>query len=514
MKCETMQLAASERLDGERLSPDIVASLDTHLEACAQCRAFLNGAAHVRSALRIRPAEDVPDLTASIMRAVQQEPVALRRRARASVRGVAAPMHLRPRHLAPVTAALVLGLILGSAVVGGPWQRPSTAPLAMAAVIRDSQSAAGTVTAYRATYAITERGLSAEVPQRQLTMDVAFRAPEQYRVDISDKTAYPSKAWTPTDLTYVGNGRATYRSGPTGCPGDLPVQECPRTQATVTRTSASSLATSPPSDLVIPLTSLADTPGVRITGTGTVSDRPAVRIEIPYERAEPLFSFTGLGGRWRPFFPSDRVVLWLDQAHWFPLRYTVYPSQDPQRRAWELRFGLPVESSGGWIFDVRATGIDRTAPVGSFAIPRVVQAQPVPLAQLPERLGYAPLTPPLPEGFSLRATLMPPGPGASSPMSILSYTRGLTYLVIAEHPGSGLDGVSGAGPGTEQVRLTNGGIAYYSAATQDHGRTLSIRSSSGETLYLETNLTRERLLAIAGSLPILGQAALPSGTSG
>ena len=101
-----------------------------------------------------------------------------------------------------------------------------------------------------------------------------------------------------------------------------------------------------------------------------------------------------------------------------------------------------------------------------------------------------------------------------SPTSILTYTRGLSYLVIAEHPHASPAGSAAPGPGAQEVRLANGSIAYYVAPTQQHGRTLSIRSSSETTLYLETNLTREGLLAIAGSLSIMGRVVPPSGSSG
>jgi hypothetical protein len=35
-----------------------------------------------------------------------------------------------------------------------------------------------------------------------------------------------------------------------------------------------------------------------------------------FDRAAPLFPFLR-GGTWRPFFPEDRVVLWLDATSWF-----------------------------------------------------------------------------------------------------------------------------------------------------------------------------------------------------
>src|SRR4029450_148134 len=91
-----------------------------------------------------------------------------------------------------------------------------------------------------------------------------------------------------------------------------------------------------------------------VLGRGTVLGRPAVRVEVPFERAEPLFPFLSIGGDWRPFFPNDRVRIWLDERNWFPLRWDVYPATGAERDAWALRFGLPDEPSHRSVFSVHA----------------------------------------------------------------------------------------------------------------------------------------------------------------
>jgi hypothetical protein len=53
------------------------------------------------------------------------------------------------------------------------------------------------------------------------------------------------------------------------------------------------------------------------------------------------------------------------------------------------------------------------------------------------------------------------------------------------------------------VQLANGSVAYYEPATTDHGRRLSIHAA-GTDLYVETNLSRDKLLRVAGSLPVTG----------
>lgn len=502
MSCDRSQVAISEQMDGEHLAPGVALALDAHLESCPRCRAFRDGSERMRAAVRIRPAEPIPDLTERIMVAVRAETSVrparwLRRPSR----------HAQPRsrRLGAVAAALVVGLVAGSMAVGGPWQTSSTRPVAAAAVVRDVQAAASSVQDYRANLAITERGLSTLVPERHLAMQVAFRAPGQFRLDVHDQTTYPSNAWTPTDLTYIANGLSTYRSGPTGCPGDLPVGVCPPTRSTVTRDTRLDAGASLAADLVLPLTTLGTAHGVRVLGTGTMLGRPTTTVQVSFARAAPLFPFLQLGGTWRPFYPGDRVVLTLDSRSWFPLRSTVYASTDPDRRAWELRFGLPMERPNVAILDVRVTSFDQRAPaLNEFAIPGGVSAT-VPLSSLPEAVGYVPVTPTQPGDLRLTAAAAPPRSGAGGPTSLLTYARGLTYLVIGERSGWLGPGPFGlADAQAEIVPLTGDGVAYYEPATPDHGRILSVHTSATD-LFLETNLSRSRLLSVASSLPVRGE---------
>src|SRR3972149_6142459 len=82
----------------------------------------------------------------------------------------------------------------------------------------------------------------------------------------------------------------------------------------------------PPTALVLPLDVLTDAEDVTVLGRGTVLGRRAVRVEVPFERARPLFPFLSLGGQWRPFFERDRVRIWLDERSWFPLRGGGFPA--------------------------------------------------------------------------------------------------------------------------------------------------------------------------------------------
>ncbi len=470
MNCDRAQAVLSDRLDGERSVERVGAAVDEHTATCPRCRSFEANALRVRASVRLVPAEPVPDLVGPIMARVSSEAATVPRGrwrtppARAS----------RSHRLTPVIAAMIAGLMAGSVVVGGPWQRSTTTPIAAAAVVMDVQAAAPSLDAFAATFAVTEHGLSPEVPERRLRMDVAFLAPQRFRLDVHDETAYASSRWTPTNLTFIADGSSTYRSGATGCPADLPAGGCPPTRTTVTTHSVYSVLAPAPADLVLPLTTFSSANGIEVLGTDRVAGRDAIRVRLTFARARPLFPFLQLGGTWRPFFDDDRVDLWLDASGWFPLRYTVYPSSDPSRAPWELRFGLPHEATGEPIFDVRLTSLDpRPADPSTFEVPGFSRGRSMPLASLARRVGYLPATPTSPGALRLSSAVVPPGDEPDAPESVLLYTDGMAYVRIGERPDwQGTDAVRprgrvrpAGGSGRRQRRvLRTGGRGARTAA--------------------------------------------------
>ncbi len=506
MNCDRAQAVLSDRLDGERAPERVGLAVDEHAASCARCRSFEAGAVRLRASVRVRAAEPVPDLVGSIMARVASE-ASVRPRERVLVPAAGRRRPGRSRRLTPVIAAAVAGLMAGSVVVGGPWQRPTTRPIAAAAVVLGVQATAPSLDAFAATFAVTEHGLSPDVPERRLRMDVAFLAPQRFRLDVTDQTTYPSTRWTPTDLTFVADGTSTYRSGATGCPANLPDGGCPPTRTTVTTRSAYSLRAPAPADLVLPLTTFSSADGIEVVGTDRVAERDAIRVRLTFARARALFPFLQLGGTWRPFFDDDRVDLWLDAAGWFPLRYTVVPSTDPSRAPWELRFGLPHEPTDRPIFDVRLTSIEREAPDAStFDVPGWSRAPSVPLASFPRRVGYLPVTPAEPGALRLSGAVVPPGDEDDVPRSVLLYTDGMSYVRIGERPD--WTGRSLFGPideAAQQVDLVGGGVAYYEPAGDGLGRRVAIHAAE-TNVFLESNLPRAQLLAVAASIPVRGRA--------
>lgn len=66
MDCDLARLALSAGLDGEA-SPRELDALDAHLAGCPGCLRWSHQAAAVHRAVRVRPAEPVPDLVAGVL---------------------------------------------------------------------------------------------------------------------------------------------------------------------------------------------------------------------------------------------------------------------------------------------------------------------------------------------------------------------------------------------------------------------------------------------------------------
>jgi hypothetical protein len=243
-----------------------------------------------------------------------------------------------------------------------------------------------------------------------------------------------------------------------------------------------------------------------VLGPDRDAGRDAIRVQLTFARAQALFPFLQLGGTWRPFFDDDRVELWLDASGWFPLRYTVYPSTDPARTPWELRFGIPHEPTDQPIFDVRLSSLDPDAPdPATFEVPGWSSARSVPLASFPRRVGYLPVTPTSPGALTLSSAVVPPGDDPDAPRSVLLYTDGMAYVRIGESPDWTAPRLFGpVDQAAQQVDLSGGGVAYYEPAGDGLGRRLAIHAST-TNVFLESNLPRAQLLTLASSLPVRGE---------
>ncbi|MGZ4155504.1 MAG: zf-HC2 domain-containing protein [Actinomycetota bacterium] len=503
MNHDDARRAVSERMDGDRLSSRTSAALDRHLVSCAPCRAFESGAWRLREAARFGVAERVPDLVEPIMRAVRADA--------ASGRSVRA--RLRRRRfgtLGAVAASLVVGLVAGSLTVGGPWHAEEQTTLASAADVSASVAAAASrVRAYQATFTVTERDPAGPAKRRTLSMNVAFRAPEQFRLDVADHTPGAGTRFAANDLELIVNGASSYQVAPSACP----IGVCPASEQVVRNRLPFSSATPAPTDLVVPVATLVGAREMQVVRTGRVLGRRAIEVRLPFEGARRLFPFLDLGGRWRPFFPGDRVELWLDARSWFPLRYTVYPAVGPNRDEWQLRFGIKDEPAGVPIFQVQAVSIDQTAPSPStFRIPHVRSAtdegaRAATIDEIRRTVRFAPVAPTRVDGLPLYRAVLPQ---SERDDAVLTYSSGLSWLKLGEtHVSTGDRFFGPVGVHAQQVEIDGVGTAYYAPASDRHGRRLAIHTADGRDLYLETNLSREQLLGAAASLDVRA-APLPA----
>ena len=507
MSCERTQAALSAAMDGEAVTGRQRELAAAHVATCATCAAFAERTGRIRTAVRIRPAEPVPDLVEPIMRSIALERSRSTGRRPPRRRGAAPPRRRRGWMLRPtgLIAATVAGALVGSVLVGGPWQRPASGPVAAAAVARSVRRSAPGVESFRGTYAIRETGLAPAVPDRTLMMDVAFLEPQRFRLEVHDETPYPDASWTPTNLTWIQDVASTYSSGPSGCPADLVSQGCPRTRATVTKISRFSATAPLPADLVLPLATFGSTRGLRVEGEEDIDGHRTVRVELSFERASPLFPFLRMGGTWRPIFAEDRVLLWLDATTWFPVRMQVFPSPGPARRAWEMRFGRATESPDAPILEVDALSTSTVPPDASlFTFPGSPVRASSSLADLSDHLGYRPVTPQAPGDLRLATAIAPNPATPATPRSLLLYADGLDYLRVGERPDWRRRAPFGPVDATAQRVAVGGGVAYYEPAGDQLGRRVAIHGSATD-LYVETNLSRSRLLLIASSIPLRGR---------
>jgi hypothetical protein len=498
MNCHRAQPVLSATMDGESVPRAAIASVAAHAAGCAACTSFVERSARVRTAVRIRPAMQIPDLVDPIMAAVIDERVALVTRGR--LRPRPRPRRRRQAAWRGVAAAAVSGIVVGSVAVGGPWRSAEEQPVAIATIADNVRAAAASLRSYSATYAIVEREPSRDVPERQLELDVAFLQPQRFRVDVRDLTDYPQVGPpTPTAFTYIEDAPASYREESCRVP-DTP---CSSTWTGDAESSPFSGAAPPAAELIVPLATFGTTDGIRVAGTAPLDGRDAVHVVLSFERAAPLFRFLEVGGTWRPFYGEDRVDLWLDASTWFPLRSTVTPSPAEARRAWEGRHGLPQEHSNTPILEVDAMAVRDAPPDPSlFDIPDL-RDPTVHLSSLEERLGYVPLTPTETGGLSFVTASTPGVSDDGAPRSLLVYARGLDYLRIAEHPRWRRPGPFGpVAVDAEEIALGDG-IARFAPAGEDFGNRVAIHTARTD-VWLESNLPRDELLAIAASLPVRG----------
>ena len=481
--CAGVEVELSALLDDE-LTPGRARELRDHLATCTRCRAELEELELVRRAVRTGVVGDVPDLVTPILERIEHEEAQLSKRREWKVR----------RRITATAAAAAAVVFIGAWLPGGD-DPPQTA--LASAVAREVRAHARTLEAYRATFAITERGWHPDVPLREFSAEVEFEAPQSFHLAVTDQTDYPVGRWPANNVTLIANPRAWWIREPSTCPpvslpgcGDTPIGLQQR--ALVERQPFDGTIALP-TDIVLPLQTLADDPTFDVSYGGTIGGRRALHVSIDYRRALPLVNALQAGGSWRTFYPSDAVELWIDEDTGFPLRFEVHAGDSAERRIWARRQGYR-DRPGSVLLEVEVTDFSepRSFALGTFDPPQRGTVAIAGFERSP-RGGANWMRPS--ETFDLQSFV---AGRTQSGQELLSYAEGMAWIKVL---GTRASDSPVPEIGSEEVRLPGGGWAYYEPATALEGRRVELFSGGGRIL-VETNLPRASLLEIAGSIDV------------
>ena len=484
--CAGVRGDLSALIDGE-LSAERAAVVEAHLAGCASCRAEETSLRAVRRLVRVQAVEDIPDLAPKIM-------------ARVGAGRVQALDPWRERfRIAAVSAAAAALIVLGASL---PFDR--TGDIAAASdITHEVRAAARVIDQYRATFQIVERGWHPKVAVRRMTADISFRSPEDLRLEVRDRTDYPSKQWPPNDVSLVATSAKWWIQEPSSCPpAALPQCASPVTWAGVTERrvvvdrqpfdGSSSL----PTDIVLPLETLASAESFDVEGTATIAGRRAYELNLTYRHAVPLVKALQAGGAWREFHPLDPVALWIDAETWFPLAFEVTAGTSPDRALWAERLDLDDRPDATLL---RVTATEFSEPVGAPS-----EIFKVPSRGLKRDGGFTEtIDVDVPEPTYV-AGLSPYRSGETAEgYELATYTAGMNYLKVV----SGARLVSASAlQSAEEIELPgNKGVAYYRPATETLGRRIDVIVGRNGVIQLHTNLPRAELIRIAASLPDRGR---------
>ncbi|MDQ3952746.1 MAG: hypothetical protein M3279_07275, partial [Actinomycetota bacterium] len=373
-------------------------------------------------------------------------------------------------------------VLLGASLPWGETPRDVAAATEIADAVRD---AARTLDAYDARFDVTERGWHRLVPERTMTAHVRFAAPERFRLEVRDLTEYPGGKWPANDTTVVASGRAWWIEETTSCPtAMLPACSVVATERRgIARRQPFDGTTALPTDIVVPLETIASSGGFEVTDRATLLGRHVHRVVLDYRRALPLVTSIQAGGTWRPFSASDRVDVWIDSETRFPLRFTV------------SRPGRPP------LLDVRATSfsVPDAFPPGTFSVPRRGAFKPGGWKEKPFDDVAAGLAP------HDTAGLLPYRAGTTADgKSMVTWAGGMTWLKVSSASAHKAD--LGYLLTAEEI-ATPAGWLYYQPADASLKRRVEL-FDSGLHVQLESNLSRAELLRVAASLQFDG-AKLP-----
>lgn len=474
MRCDEIQMALSEQLDGERVDADV---LDGHVAGCAHCQNFLASSVQVRRHFRLSPLdEDIPEITGAV---VGQLP------AGRPGRGGRRP---RWRASAPVAASLVVGMLVGGLVTAS-GREPSVAEELGDRVL----AAQFSVDEFEASITIEEYGWHPDVPVRRYDGVLGYAAPEELVIELRDRTSYPDETWAPNDARRVVTRDAEWSTALPGCPrSQLPgcLGDGPRTTGVTDRVPLSGLGAQA-LDVVVPVQSLALGGGTDL-GTRAMPDGQQVGVTADVAQLAPLLESLLGAGNWRELYASDQVELWVDATTFTPREVIVRAAGGGLRERWAQERGLgdrPDEVLLEVQFVPRETGLEDQLP----SPPDGLRS-----AAFVDSDIDLPIPTNLPVGMRRHRSGIQVT--TEHDVATVTWNDARAWLRLR-----GVDQWSGGrlfgdlGPLVRRVTLSDGRTLYVSG----DGATVAIHTD-GLDLLLEGSVRRDMLVEIAASIPVTG----------
>ncbi len=495
---DELLLAVSANLDGEGPEP-----IDPTLEA----EAFRTQVLRLRALARIDAAETPPDIAGDVMEALDQ-PSGVRSVGQARALGP----HPAVRRWSRVAAIFfLLGGVVG-AVLGGVADRsPSPASASLVSALLDAQA---DLDRYDASVQVVEHGWHPDVPTRTASGHLAYRAPAELVITLTDTTMYPDTSWPRNDVVIAVDDEVAWSSGRLGCPVELRpgcLSEAPLVRVVTDRVPFSSgiaaldgagTAAPLPLDLVVPVGSFLPgafpSDGTRPDGFEAVEVDDEIVVSTTMGAVativEPLLSV----GDWRELHPGDRAEVRLDRSTLTLRAVSIWAAAGPDRERWAIRHGYE-DVAGSPLLSVTLTPESPRLPMSGFRPPAVPSRNEgfSPSAAA----GDAPEPSWIPAGHELYRTgevAVAPGPS----VGVRAWTDGRSWVLLRstdEWSEPGLFGEFGALVRT--VELGAAGLAYVDPA----GTRVALHSRNGVEVELSGTVGEASLLRMLGSLGLVGE---------
>jgi hypothetical protein len=457
---EELSVAHDER------RPPSQAALE-HMAACAECSEFSRALTDLDALLATGEGDRSPDVAPSVLESISGR-----------------------QSWWWVGAAAAIGLVIGGAIgtVSGRYD------IVQAQDLDDRfQTASPSVVGLTAQLVVVERGWHSQVPERVYSGSLAYSAPESLSMELVDTTLYPSAAWKPNHVSFqMADGEITVNAA-----APCPVAALPQCQALPIKESIRDRRPFGedaliPLEIVGPGRSLSWWSGIDVPGSADLNGRTTIQVETTVAGVELLRAITDHGA-WRELHPTDRVLLWLDEATMVPVRVEVFPADSNERALWQLRRGYSDPPGGEpiMIVELRDLTIGATtvsAQIRGDALSGGFIEGPVALPQpsldstfTPHRSG----TWPLPDGGHV---------------DVASWSDGRSWLMVevaSSWTESHLFGIST--PFVRPVDLGNGSRGYLDPS----GTSLAIHTAEADAL-VSGSVSEEAIIAAASSLGLDG----------